>query len=85
MGGSALLAGVLPTPGIAFLTVDERATAGAVISASHNPFQDNGVKLFSAQCYKLTRSVAFVRALAHHGDTDNPVASAQGTFIIVED
>lgn len=41
--------------------------------------------LARAECYKLTRTVAFVRALAHHGDADNPVASAQGTFIIVED
>ena len=41
--------------------------------------------LARAECYKLTRAVAFVRALAHHGDADNPVASAQGTFIIVED
>ncbi|HYO51256.1 PaaI family thioesterase [Archangium sp.] len=41
--------------------------------------------LARAECYKLTRAVAFVRALAHHGDVDNPVASAQGTFIIVED
>ncbi|MCY1083705.1 PaaI family thioesterase [Archangium lansingense] len=41
--------------------------------------------LARAECYKLTRAVAFVRALAHHGDPNNPVASAQGTFIIVED
>ncbi|WP_257461841.1 PaaI family thioesterase [Archangium lipolyticum] len=41
--------------------------------------------LARAECYKLTRAVAFVRALAHHGDPGNPVASAQGTFIIVED
>ncbi|OJT25678.1 thioesterase [Archangium sp. Cb G35] len=41
--------------------------------------------LARAECYKLTRAVAFVRALAHHGDPANPVASAQGTFIIVED
>jgi uncharacterized protein (TIGR00369 family) len=41
--------------------------------------------LAHAECYKLTRAVAFVRALAHHGDKSNPVASAQGTFIIVED
>jgi uncharacterized protein (TIGR00369 family) len=41
--------------------------------------------LAHAECYKLTRAVAFVRALAHHGDPENPVASAQGTFIIVED
>ena len=38
-----------------------------------------------AGCYKLTRSVAFVRALAHDGDSADPVASAQGTFIILED
>jgi uncharacterized protein (TIGR00369 family) len=38
-----------------------------------------------AGCYKLTRSVAFVRALAHDGDPADPVASAQGTFIIMED
>jgi uncharacterized protein (TIGR00369 family) len=38
-----------------------------------------------AGCYKLTRSVAFVRALAHDGDAADPVASAQGTFIITED
>ena len=41
--------------------------------------------LARAECYKLTHSVAFVRALAHHGDPDDAVASAQGTFIIVED
>ncbi|WNG32311.1 PaaI family thioesterase [Archangium violaceum] len=41
--------------------------------------------LARAECYKLTRAVAFVRALAHHGDANDPVASAQGTFIIVED
>jgi uncharacterized protein (TIGR00369 family) len=38
-----------------------------------------------AGCYKLTRSVAFVRALAHDGDDADPVASAQGTFIIMEE
>jgi uncharacterized protein (TIGR00369 family) len=41
--------------------------------------------LARAECYKLTRAVAFVRALAHHGDESDAVASAQGTFIIVED
>ena len=47
MGGDALLVGTLPTPGIAVLTIDQKADAGFVISASHNPFQDNGIKLFS--------------------------------------
>lgn len=41
--------------------------------------------LARAECYKLTRSVAFVRALAHHGDPEHAVASAQGTFMIVEE
>ena len=54
MGGVVRLAGVLPTPAIAFLTVDSGADVGAVISASHNPFQDNGIKLFSGTGFKLT-------------------------------
>ena len=54
MGGVVRLAGVLPTPAIAFLTVDGGADVGAVISASHNPFQDNGIKLFSGTGFKLT-------------------------------
>ena len=53
MGGDALLVGTLPTPGIAVLTIDQKADAGFVISASHNPFQDNGIKLFSGDGYKL--------------------------------
>jgi len=44
MGGDAYLVGVLPTPGIAFITPGMRADAGIVISASHNPFQDNGLR-----------------------------------------
>jgi phosphoglucosamine mutase len=54
MGGTAYLVGVLPTPGIAFMTESMRADAGVVISASHNPFQDNGIKLFSGAGFKLT-------------------------------
>lgn len=53
MGGDALLVGTLPTPGIAVLTIDQKADAGFVISASHNPFQDNGIKLFSGDGFKL--------------------------------
>ena len=53
MGGDALLVGTLSTPGIAVLTIDQKADAGFVISASHNPFQDNGIKLFSRDGYKL--------------------------------
>jgi phosphoglucosamine mutase len=53
MGVNALLVGPLPTPGIAFATSSMRADAGIVISASHNPFQDNGIKIFSSEGFKL--------------------------------
>ena len=48
------LAGVIPSPAVAFLTLDEKAAGGAVISASHNPVADNGIKFFSAAGLKLT-------------------------------
>lgn len=53
MGVDVMLCGPLPTPGIAFLTRSMRADAGAVISASHNPYQDNGIKLFGGDGFKL--------------------------------
>ncbi|MFP3869458.1 MAG: phosphoglucosamine mutase [Syntrophobacteria bacterium] len=53
MGVDVLLVGPLPTPGIAFITASMRADAGVVISGSHNPFQDNGIKFFSQQGFKL--------------------------------
>jgi phosphoglucosamine mutase len=53
MGVDVLLVGTMPTPGIAFLVKNMRADAGMVISASHNPFQDNGIKLFSHDGFKL--------------------------------
>jgi phosphoglucosamine mutase len=52
-GVDTYLAGPLPTPGVAFLTISRRADAGFVISASHNPFGDNGVKIFARDGYKL--------------------------------
>ena len=52
-GGIALRAGVLPTPGVAWLVREQGASLGAVISASHNPFPDNGIKLFGADGFKL--------------------------------
>jgi phosphoglucosamine mutase len=57
MGVDVLLVGPMPTPGIAFLTRSLRADAGAVISASHNPFQDNGIKFFSSEGFKLPDEV----------------------------
>ena len=53
MGGDALLLGPMPTPGIAFLITSMRAKAGVVISASHNPYEDNGIKIFGREGYKL--------------------------------
>lgn len=53
-GVDVVLLGPLPTPGVAYLTRAQRASLGVVISASHNPFDDNGIKFFSAQGTKLT-------------------------------
>lgn len=53
MGVDVLLCGPIPTPGIAFLTRSMRADAGVMISASHNPFQDNGIKFFGSSGFKL--------------------------------
>ena len=53
MGVDVLLVGPLPTPGIAFITASMRADAGVVISASHNPYQDNGIKFFARDGFKL--------------------------------
>jgi len=52
-GGDVLLAGIEPTPAIAFMTVDLEASSGVVISASHNPPADNGIKFFSREGMKL--------------------------------
>ena len=52
-GGRVMLCGPMPTPAIAHLTVSMRADAGIVISASHNPYQDNGIKVFGADGFKL--------------------------------
>ncbi len=53
MGGDVLQVGPMPTPAMAFLTVDMRCDAGAMISASHNPYQDNGIKFFGHDGFKL--------------------------------
>lgn len=54
MGGLVEMVGVLPTPGIAYIAESMRADAGVVVSASHNPFQDNGIKIFSGNGFKLS-------------------------------
>src|SRR5262249_19429706 len=57
MGADVMLCGPLPTPGIAFITSSMRADAGVVISASHNPYQDNGIKVFARDGFKLPDEV----------------------------
>ena len=56
-GGHAVVAGVIPTPAVAYLTRKHGAKAGIVISASHNPFHDNGIKFFGGNGYKLPDAV----------------------------
>ena len=53
-GADVALLGVLPTPAVAMLTAESAAAAGVMISASHNPFEDNGIKFFGPQGFKLT-------------------------------
>ena len=53
MGADCLLCGPLPTPGVAYVTSSLRADAGLMISASHNPFADNGIKVFASDGFKL--------------------------------
>lgn len=53
-GADVLDLGTLPTPGVAWVTVDEEADAGIVISASHNPFEHNGIKIFNGRGFKLS-------------------------------
>lgn len=69
MGVDVMLCGPLPTPGIAFLTESMRADAGVVISASHNPYQDNGIKFFSRDGFKLPDALELrIEGLVLDGD-----------------
>ncbi len=73
-GAECLSAGVITTPGVAFLTSDLKADAGVVISASHNPYHDNGIKIFSPSGQKIADSVerfieADIRASSLPGST----------------
>jgi len=88
MGADVLLVGPLPTPGVAFLTRSMRADAGVVISASHNPYQDNGIKFFSAHGFKLPDEVeARMEAMISSGETEEsrPTASAIGKAYRISD
>jgi len=69
LGADVMLCGPLPTPGIAFLTSSMRADAGVVISASHNPFYDNGIKIFASDGFKLPDATeAKLEELMDHSD-----------------
>lgn len=81
-GGDVLLAGVEPTPAIAFLTVDLRASAGIVISASHNPPEYNGIKLFAGDGFKLPDHLEDAIEAALEGSTS---ASSRGSVAPVEE
>ncbi len=76
-GGVAVIIGIIPTPAVAYLARKFKAQAGIVISASHNPFQDNGIKFFGGDGYKLPDAVedeleAIVRRLEGTDDMDRP-------------
>lgn len=88
MGVDVLLVGPLPTPGIAFITRSMRADAGVVISASHNPFQDNGIKIFSSDGFKLPDELeARIEELISSDEMDllRPTAQEVGKAFRVDD
>lgn len=88
MGADVLLVGPLPTPAIAHITVSMRADAGVVISASHNAFEDNGIKLFAADGFKLPDEVELeLERLAEPGVLDHRMATgdAIGRAVRIDD
>lgn len=81
-GGRAMLAGVIPTPAIAYLARRHKAKAGIVISASHNPFHDNGIKFFGGDGYKLPDAVEDeLEAIVHQLESDDNLARPTGDRI----
>ena len=88
MGADVMLVGPLPTPGIAFITTSMRANAGVVISASHNPYYDNGIKVFSQDGFKLPDEMEHMieeLILSNHLDSLRPTASAVGKAHRIDD
>lgn len=78
MGMDVVLVGPMPTPGVAMLTRSLRADAGVMLSASHNPFQDNGIKLFGPDGYKLSDEVeAEIESMVAGGLTEHLAAPAE--------
>ena len=83
VGGKAVLAGIVPTPAVAYLTRTLNAQAGVVISASHNPYPDNGIKFFSRDGYKLpdeTEEKLEELILAEKDEMPRPTADDIGTI-----
>ncbi|MFO1496804.1 MAG: phosphoglucosamine mutase [Verrucomicrobiota bacterium] len=88
MGVDVLFIGPLPTPGVAYVTRSLRADAGIVITASHNPYADNGIKFFRADGYKLDDNVeSQIEELVFSGDIENirPTAEAIGKAVRIDD
>jgi phosphoglucosamine mutase len=88
MGMDVLLVGPVPTPGIAFLTRSLRADAGVVVSASHNPYEDNGIKFFGRDGFKLPDEVEKkMEDLIFSGAIDSvrPTASEIGKAFRIDD
>ncbi|MBU2552560.1 MAG: phosphoglucosamine mutase [Proteobacteria bacterium] len=88
MGVDVLLVGPLPTPGIAFITSSMRADAGVVVSASHNMFQDNGIKIFSGDGFKLPdETEAYIEDLifSHGMESLRPTAEDVGRAQRIDD
>jgi len=88
MGVDVLFIGPLPTPGVAYVTRSLRADAGIVITASHNPYDDNGLKFFQADGYKLEDPIEYqIEDLVFTGAIQSirPVASEIGKAIRIDD
>lgn len=88
LGVDVLLIGPLPTPGVAYITRSLRADAGIVLSASHNPYEDNGIKFFRHDGYKLDDAVeARIEHLVFSGEIENirPTAGKIGKAMRIDD
>jgi phosphoglucosamine mutase len=88
MGVDVLFIGPLPTPGVAYVTRSLRADAGIVITASHNPYDDNGIKFFRADGYKLDDKIEHqIESLVFSGEIENirPTADEIGKAVRIDD
>src|SRR5881296_1814011 len=88
MGVDVLFIGPLPTPGVAYVTRSLRADAGIVITASHNPYDDNGIKFFRGDGYKLDDEIeSRIEQLVFSGgiETIRPTASEVGKAHRIDD